>query len=118
MNVLERVLAGISFLWSLDKVGLGKSAGRSRVVDTADALDALAAALQDALAPVTPPSSFREVLADGLADVAENKRSPRVILQRPPDYRRSILIGAIVSTVVSLAGLITVVWLRRIQRAS
>jgi len=83
------------------------------------ALQALAAELQKALAPVAPRASFRRELGRELAAVARQQRAPRIVLQRPPNYRRGLLIGAAaVSSAVSVAGLVALLWHHRAQRAS
>ncbi len=73
-------------------------------------LEALATALRGALAPVSPAPEFRIELARDLAAVARQKASPRVILQRPPRYRRGFIIGAALSSAVSVAGIIAYLW--------
>lgn len=84
----------------------------------AQALDALAVALQGALAPVKPAPSFRCELGRELAAAARQKKSPRVILQRPRNYRRDLLIGAAVSSAVSVAGLIAFIWHHRARESA
>ncbi len=76
-------------------------------------LGALASALRDALTPVTPRGSYRRELARDLAATARQRHSPQIVLQRPPDYRRGLLIGAAVSSAVSVAGLIAILWHQR-----
>ena len=80
--------------------------------ESTPAQDALAAALAGVLAPAAPPSTFRADLARDLAAVARQKASPQIILQRPQRYRRSVIIGAAVSSAVSVAGLIAFLWNR------
>jgi hypothetical protein len=77
------------------------------------AFEGLVAAVQEALTPVRPAPAFRKGLARDLAALARQKRSPRIILHRPPDYRRGLLIGAAVSSAVSVAGLIAIIWHHR-----
>ncbi len=82
-------------------------------------LRALAAELSIALAPVAPRAPFRLELGRELAAVARQRQSPRIVLQRPPSYRRGILIGAAaVSSAVSVAGLVALIWRRRIHQVS
>ncbi len=82
-------------------------------------LRVLAAELRLALAPVAPRASFRSELGRELAAVARQRRAPRIVLQRPPNYRRGLLIGAAaVSSAVSVAGLVALLWHQRAQRAS
>ncbi len=81
-------------------------------------LGALALELGDVLRPVTPGASFRQELAHDLAATARQKRSPQIVLQRPPRYRRSLLIGAAVSSAVSVAGLIAVLVHQRNREAA
>ena len=81
-------------------------------------LEALSAALQEVLAPVKPPAGFRQALARDLVALARQKRSPHIILQRPADHRREILIGAAVSSAVSVAGLVALLWHHRARHAA
>lgn len=85
--------------------------------DTPDE-DALTAALSGVLAPAAPPSAFRAELARDLAAVARQKASPQIILQRPPRYRRGFVIGAAVSSAVSVASLIAFFLNRHSHRAT
>mgnify|MGYP005837057077 CR=1 FL=1 len=77
------------------------------------ALGALMSTVVQALAPVDPPPAFRNDLARDLAAVAEHKKHAEIILQRPEDHRRHFVIGAVVSTLVSLAGLVALLRYRR-----
>jgi len=79
----------------------------------------LADRLRAALASVAPAASFRQELGRELAAVARERRAPRVVLQRPRNYRRGILIGAAaVSSAVSVAGLVALIWHHRAQQMS
>ena len=78
-------------------------------------VEALSAALQEALAPVKPPAAFRQALARDLVALARQKQSPHIILQRPAGHRREILIGAAVSSAVSVAGLVALLWHHRVR---
>ena len=104
---------------SLAPPPVGRAAAQTGDDGLDPSLRALAAELQAALAPVTPRASFRKDLRRDLAAVARQRRSPRIVLQRPPDYRRGLLIGAAaVSSAVSVAGLVAFFWRQRSQRAS
>ncbi len=101
------------------KMGPAKTRARSAIGDAAPAMPgSLDDALRGLLTPVDPPTSFRDELARELAAVARHKKSPQILLQRPPDYRRGFLIGALLSSAVSLAGVIAVIWRRRAQHPS
>ncbi len=104
---------------SLAPAPAGRAAAQGRDEAPEAALRALAAELQAALAPVAPRASFRRELRRELAAMARQRKSPRIVLQRPPDYRRGLLIGAAaVSSAVSVAGLVAFFWRQRAQRAS
>lgn len=97
----------------------GRAAAQAGEDGLDPALRALAAELRTALAPVRPRASFRRELRRELAAVARQRKSPRIVLQRPPDYRRGLLIGAAaVSSAVSVAGLVALLWRQRTQRLS
>ncbi|MDI7275602.1 MAG: hypothetical protein QME94_06455 [Anaerolineae bacterium] len=81
-------------------------------------LGALASELAGLLVPVSPPPTFRDVLARELAAVAQHKKAPEIVLQRPPGHRRGLLIGAMVSSAVSVAGLIALLWHRHSHQAT
>ena len=83
------------------------------------ALRAPVAELRATLAPVTPRESFRRELGRELVAVARQRTSPRIILQEPRNYRRGLLIGAAaVSSAVSVAGLVALLWRHRAQETS
>ncbi len=76
-------------------------------------LNTLATDLASLLAPVSPPPPFRDSLARELAAVARYKSVPEVIVQVPSRLRRGLLIGAVVSSAVSVAGVIALLWRHR-----
>lgn len=86
----------------------------SGVEERDPALHALAMELRAALRPVAPRPAFRARLGRELAAMARRRRSVRIVMQRPPNYRRGLLIGAAaVSSAVSLAGLVALIWRHR-----
>jgi len=88
--------------------------GRLKVEELDPALHSLAAELRAALRPVAPPPAFRRQLGRDLIAAARQRRSVRIVMQRPPNYRRGLLIGAAaVSSAVSVAGLVAILWKRR-----
>jgi len=76
----------------------------------------LATALQAVLAPVSPPPAFREGLGRNLSALARHRVEPEVILQSDGSLRRSILIGAALSSLLSLVGLAAILLRRRLPR--
>lgn len=82
----------------------------------AEALVDLATALQAVLAPVNPPPAFREGLGRNLSALARHRVEPEVILQGGHNLRRSILIGAALSSLLSLVGLAAILLHRRLHR--
>jgi len=76
-------------------------------------LGALTNELAGLLAPVSPPRPFRDSLGRELAAVARYKSLPEVVVQEPSALRRGLLIGALVSSAVSVAGVIALLWRRR-----
>jgi len=94
------------------------SAGLSADEDATAAFGGLSAALRDALAPVNASASFRQHLERDLAALARQKKAPQVVLQRPRSHRRQILIGAAVSSAVSVAGLLAFLWHHRARQAT
>ena len=85
-----------------------ESAGKSPAT-----LDTLATLLERTLSPAAPPQRFRDGLRRNLALAIEQKRSHQVLLQQPPDHRRGILVGAVVSSAISVASLIAVLLYHR-----
>lgn len=115
MSVLTERLASLSEL-IIRRGHAAKPGGRCVGDDVPPGLDALVTAVQGALAPVSPSVTFRTNLGRDLAAIARQKYAPLVILQRPPSRRRQILIGAAVSSAVSVAGLIAIIWRHRSQQ--
>ena len=112
MNVLQRKWAEIPYLSV--RYRKARSAGPAAQDDMA----ALAMDLCRVLMPVQPAPAFREELARDLAAVAHQKKSPRIVLQRPRSHRRDILIGAAVSSAVSVAGFLAYLWHQRASQSS
>ncbi len=110
--MLRNRLASLAML-AARRGSVPKPSKRYAADDIPPGLEELAVAVQDALAPVSPADAFRENLGRDLAALARQKKAPLVILQRPPSRRRQIIIGAAVSSAVSVAGLIAILWHHR-----
>jgi len=106
------------FTWRLGGLTITMSAERGSARSAAEEIDpglhALAAELRAALRPMAPPPAFRKELGRELVAAARQRRSVRIVVQRPRDYRRGLLIGAAaVSSAVSVAGLVALLWRHR-----
>jgi hypothetical protein len=117
--VLRRRSAGTSILGALAHRGTCASQrAKPRTSDLVpQGFESLSTAVQQVLAPVRPSAAYRQALARDLMALARQKQSPGIILQRPAGHRRGILIGAAVSSAVSVAGLVALLWHHRARQA-